>query len=112
MKTTVDASPEGFAKQVANFGYHIQEAFYRRVMAIDGHDIDRFVFIAVEKEPPFACGVYELDWASRDEGVAAVEAALEMIQRAQTSGEFSTGYGALQTLQIPRWAFRYSNPNG
>jgi len=112
VKTTVDASPEGFAKQCANLGYHIQEAFYRRVMAIDGHDIDRFVFIAVEKEPPFACGVYELDWASRDEGVAAVKAALEMIQRAETSGEFSTGYGALQTLQIPRWAFRYSNPNG
>jgi hypothetical protein len=112
VKTTVDASPEGFAKQVASLGYHIQEAFYRRVMQLSGRDVDRFVFIAIEKEPPFAVGVYELDWASRDEGAAAVRAGLDLIQTANTSGEYSTGYGALQTLQIPRWSFRFTQPSG
>lgn len=109
LKTTVDASPEGFAKQVAQLGYHLQDAFYRRVMALEGYNIDRFVFIAVEKEPPFAVGVYELDWASLEEGEAAVRAALEKIERAQKSGSYDAGYGSLQTIQIPRWAFQHTS---
>lgn len=108
LKTTVDASPEGFAKQCANLAYHIQEAFYRRVMTIDGHEIDRFVFIAVEKEPPFAVGVYELDWRSLDEGKAAVNYGLELISKAAKAGDYGTGYGDLKTLQIPNWAFRFT----
>lgn len=108
LKTTVDASPEGFAKQVANLGYHIQEAFYRRCMELDGHEVDRFVFVAVEKEPPFATGVYELDWRSIDEGKAAVQYGLELISKAQKAGDFGTGYGDLKTLQIPSWAFRFT----
>ena len=108
LKTTIDASPAGFAKQVANFGYHMQDYFYRRVMALEGVEIDRFAFIAVEKEPPYATGVYELDWASLEEGEAAVKAALEQIKHAQTTGNFSTGNEGLQTIQIPRWAFQYT----
>ena len=108
LKTTVDASPEGFGKQCANFAYHIQEAFYRRCMELDGHEVDRFIFIAVEKEPPFATGVYELDWRSLDEGKAAVQYGLELISKAQKAGDYGTGYGDLKTLQIPNWAFRFT----
>ena len=108
LKTTVDASPEGFAKQVANLGYHVQEAFYRKVMSLADIEIDRFVFVAVEKEPPFAVGVYELDWRSLDEGKAAVEYGLELISKASKTGEFGTGYGDLKALQIPSWAFRFT----
>lgn len=108
LKTTVDASPEGFAKQCANLSYHVQEAFYRRVMTLAGEEIDRFAFIAVEKEPPFAVGVYELDWRSLDEGKAAVQYGLELISKAKKAGDFGTGYGDLKTLQIPNWAFRFT----
>lgn len=108
LKTTVDASPEGFAKQVANLGYHVQEAFYRKTMLLSDIEIDRFVFVAVEKEPPFAVGVYELDWRSLDEGKAAVEYGLELISKAQKAGDYGTGYGDLKTLQIPNWAFRFT----
>lgn len=108
LKTTVDASPEGFAKQCANLAYHVQEAFYRKTMLLSDIEIDRFVFIAVEKEPPFAVGVYELDWRSLDEGKAAVEYGLELISKAQKAGDYGTGYGDLKTLQIPTWAFRFT----
>jgi hypothetical protein len=74
----------------------------------DGHEVDRFIFIAVEKEPPFATGVYELDWRSLDEGKAAVQYGLELISKAQKAGDYGTGYGDLKTLQIPNWAFRFT----
>jgi len=108
LKTTVDPSPEGFARQVANFGYHIQDQFYRRVMTLNGVEIDRFIFIAVGKEAPYAVGVYELDWRTLEEGNAAVKYALEQYATAQKSGVWGYGYGELQTLQIPPYAFKFS----
>ena len=108
LKTTIDASPEGFQKTCANFGYHIQEAFYRRVMEIEGYEIDRFIFVAVEKVAPFATGIYELDETSLLEGRAAVNYALEKMANAKISGEYPTGFGERTTLQIPRWAFKFT----
>ena len=111
LKTTVDASPEGFAKQAANFGYHIQDQFYRRVMTLAGHEIDRFVFIAVGKKAPHKVGVYELDWRTLDEGNAAVKYALEQYARAQETGVWDYGFGELQTLQIPPYALKFTEAN-
>jgi hypothetical protein len=31
-KSTEDASPDTFGRQIVRMGYHIQEAFYRRVV--------------------------------------------------------------------------------
>ena len=111
LKTTVDPSPEGFARQVGNYGYHIQEMFYRRVMRSADLEVDRFVFVAVGKEAPYPVGVYELDWSSRDEGAAAVRYAIEQFARAQETGEWGTGYGELMTLQIPPYALKFTKAN-
>ena len=93
---------------MANFGYHIQDQFYRRVLTLNGIEIDRFIFIAVGKEPPYPVGVYELDWRTLDEGKAAVKYALEQYATAQETGIWDYGYGDLQTLQIPPYAFKFS----
>ncbi len=112
LKTTVAPDPEGFAKQVANFGYHIQESFYRRTMGLIGEEIDRFIFISVGKEAPYPVGVYELDWRTLNEGDAAVQHALEQYAIARNTGVWGYGYGELQTLQIPRWAFQFTASHG
>lgn len=53
-KTTTDAEPSAFTRQIGRMGYHIQAAFYRRgMMAIEGADIP-FVLVAQESEPPYA----------------------------------------------------------
>ena len=111
LKTTVDPSPEGFAKQAANFGYHIQDQFYRRVMTLAGHEIDRFVFIAVGKSAPHKVGVYELNWRTLEEGNAAVKYALEAYAHAQETGLWNYGYEELQTLEIPPWAYKFTQAN-
>ena len=112
LKTTIAPDPEGFAKQVANFGYHIQESFYRRTMGLIGEEIDRFIFISVGKEAPYPVGVYELDWRTLNEGDAAVQHALEQFAIARNTGVWGYGYGELQTLQIPRWAFNFTASHG
>ena len=109
LKTTTQADPEGFGRQCASFGYHIQEAFYRRCMREAGEHIDRFIFIAVGKAAPFNVGIYELTEDSIAEGEAAVSYALEQYVMASSSGKWTSGYEDPRVLQIPRWAFKFTN---
>ena len=103
IKTTVDASPEGFAKQVWNFGYAIQDAYYRRVCRLAGLDVNDFMFVAVEKEPPYVVAVHVLaseyiDWADK-----VVMDVLYRIKEAEERGAFQTGWPATNVIEAPRW---------
>ena len=48
------------------------------------------------------------DWRTLEEGSAAVKYALEQYATAQKTGIWDYGYGSLQTLQIPPYAFKFS----
>lgn len=62
IKTTSDASYEGFAKQIGNLGYHLQAAYYLDTFnQSEGTNYREFFFIAVENKFPFAVAVYRLD---------------------------------------------------
>lgn len=65
-KTSKDASPEAFAKDAINYGYDWQAA-----MCIDGINAcygsnvcKRFIFIVVEKDPPYGVAIYDIDDSS------------------------------------------------
>jgi len=51
LKTTADASAESFAKSVANFRYHVQDAFYSQAAASLDLDVEQFTFVCVETAP-------------------------------------------------------------
>jgi hypothetical protein len=100
LKTTTDASPKGFAKSVAGFRYHVQAAHY-----LASGLFDQFIFIAVEKEAPFAVGVYELDADAFAEGQRLRDRDLQRIANCRAMAAWP-GYGDdLQTLSLPGWAF-------
>jgi exodeoxyribonuclease VIII len=99
LKTTTDASPKGFAKSVAQWRYHVQQAHY-----LSGTFAERFVFIAVEKTYPFAVGVYELDEAAMLHGVSERRVNLQTIADCRAISEWP-GYGnTIQPLSLPSWA--------
>ncbi len=77
-------------------------------MMLDGHEVDRFIFIAVGKDAPYPVGVYELDAESLHEGELAVQYALEQYAGALKSNVWDYGYGELQTLRIPNYAFKFT----
>ena len=68
VKTTDDASPSGFGKSAANYRYPIQTAWYNHVLdSAFGEHPANWVFLAVEKSPPYAIGIYvtEADQVAR-----------------------------------------------
>lgn len=59
LKTTQSAAPEAFARDAANLGYALQASMYLTVASIiDNKPADRFVWIAVEKDPPYLAAAY------------------------------------------------------
>ena len=101
LKTCQDASPTGFAKAVANFGYSIQAAHY-----LAGTLATRFIFVAVEKNAPYAIGVYELDAEALVHGSIARHNALQRIQDCRAINEWPGYTDGIQTLQLPGWALK------
>lgn len=142
LKTTDDASLEGFSKSIANWRYDVQHPYYldglREAIRQSGgvlppeaiagaaelsaYWIDKatgvlcrcrpdfwrgepkhFIFIAVEKKPPYAVGVYVLDAESVDLGRAVYRADLQRYADCVKADEWP-GYGdKIQTISVPGW---------
>lgn len=107
LKSTEDASPEGFARSVARYRYHVQDAFYRHVMSeATGTVADdySFIFIAVEKSPPYAVAFYQLDDMATLQGWVEARSDLRRYRDALESGKWNGYSPKIETLSLPRWA--------
>ncbi len=105
LKTTQDASSSAFAKSCAHFRYHVQAAWYLAAyQAATGDLPGGFIFVAVEKTPPYAVALYELDAEAVDLGRFLARRDLARYANAR---EFDLwpGYSeAIQPLSLPKWA--------
>ena len=106
VKTTQDASPSGFARQVATLKYHLQAAHYLKGVSINkGVQFEVFKIIAVETKPPYAVAVYELDFGTLEAGEALWAKAFELYRQCITLNEWPGYSENCEPLAIPAWAF-------
>lgn len=113
LKTTQDASPEGFARSCAKFRYHVQAAWYSLgYQQVTGEAPSTFAFIAVEKTEPHAVGVYVLDTAALEQGARLAKSNLEKIATwmqltpEDQEQKLKSGYSErFEILELPQWAF-------
>ena len=95
IKTTTDASPEGFRKQAANFDYHLQAAIYTQLTG------RAFKWVAVESAPPYNVAVYEPTIDSMDAADAYLR---NLIADFIVWDGKPTGYGEnIYELDLPPW---------
>lgn len=109
LKSARDASPEGFARSIYKYGYHVQDALYTKGADLLKLNPRRFVFVAQEKVPPYLVGVYELDFESRQVGGWDRETLTEKVwecSKAQSwPGYTDNEPDGVMSLRLPRWAF-------
>lgn len=103
LKTTADASEKEFRKSCASFKYHIQHAFYSDVLASLGIIIENFIFVAVEKSPPYGVGVYELDENAFLLGREQYQRAIEIYKQAQEKETWEGYSNDIIQLSLPAW---------
>ncbi|MDZ7703343.1 MAG: PD-(D/E)XK nuclease-like domain-containing protein [Trueperaceae bacterium] len=108
LKSARDASYWGFRKAIARRGYHSSAAMYADGVSqhVPG-GVQRFLFIAVEKEAPFGIDVYEIDEAGVEQGRDRYRTALQDWREYLESPDRWTGYGdgeSVTTIDVPGWA--------
>jgi len=102
LKTSVDASARAFQSSAWNYGYYLQSAFISEALKSIDIEMEKFVFLVVEKEPPYATAIYMLDEDALDFGIVQLNELMRRFKQCQNSGDFP-GYG-VQTLKLPGWA--------
>lgn len=106
VKTAVDASPDGFAKAVANFRYDMQAAHY-----IEGYEVLTgrrlpFVFVVVEKTEPYLVAAYTLPAEALERGARDNARAREVFAACESAGEWPGYSSEIQQLDMPAWFYR------
>jgi len=105
LKTTDDASPDAFARKVANYDYDFQAAYYSAILAqTEQIEVPPFWFwIAVEKTAPYTSVVYSAtEWTQS--GEEKMIRALDLYKECKATGQWPQPYQGLQQLPKPKWA--------
>jgi len=107
LKTTLDASPDGFGRLAASYQYHVQGAHY-----VSGaeHALNStpafFALIAVESEPPHAVACYSLPPVALQAGRRLMDEAMARYKRALELRRWDGYEPTIKPLDLPRWALR------
>lgn len=105
LKTAKDASPKGFAKQIANLNYHMQAAFYIDGLNAIAKGNRRFLFLAVEKTPPYVPALYDLSDDAINEGRMKYRHHLRLYQECTKTGYWPGYTQTVEPITIPKWSF-------
>ena len=103
IKTTVDASPEGFMRQIYNFRYDVQAAFYTYVCKLAGVKISHFAFLAAENTHPHAAHMHVMSLEAMEIGHKDMMFGLNKIAEAQKAEDYSTGWPRFTMIYPPAW---------
>jgi len=104
LKTTVDASPKGFQRSVANYRYYVQASHYLDVVeGATGTRPQAFLFVAVEKSRPFNASVYMADSQMIEIGKQHAREDLDNIAKWMAEGNYPGYSERVEEISLPRW---------
>lgn len=102
LKTTQDASYRGFQSSAYKYGYFLQAAMIYEALKSIGEPISQFVFICVEKAPPYCVGLYLLDDEALQFGLDLFHSLMNRIAHCFQKNSWPDY--EIQKLCIPRYA--------
>jgi exodeoxyribonuclease VIII len=108
LKTTKDASPDGFQKSAYNFRYYVQAWWYIHGLKLLGIDATEFIFIAVESAAPYTVCVYAADDLYYKLGEIEAAEDFQTYKECMKSGNWY-GYEKepeIHSLSVPEWVAR------
>jgi exodeoxyribonuclease VIII len=104
LKTTEDASPIGFRKSIANWRYHVQSSWYLDgIERATGTRPDQFIFICVEKKPPYAVAVYAADADMIAAGAKQARLDLDTLAICKAADAWPGYSDQIETISLPPW---------
>ncbi|WP_260923412.1 PD-(D/E)XK nuclease-like domain-containing protein [Novosphingobium sp. 9] len=100
-----NASPEGFAKAIHNFGYHQSAAFYMDgIKAIYGHYPTHWVHVVVERDAPHCVALYELPGEDIERGRVLNRRAINLFAHCLRENRWPGYADEPAQVGLPTWA--------
>lgn len=106
LKSTFNASYSEFARSVVDYFYHVQDAWYREGMWELKKPVYEFVFVVVEKEPPYGVGVYTLDKKAKELGARIARSDLRRFAKCHNEDKWPCYPEEPRDLFLPAYAER------
>lgn len=105
LKSTKSAVSDEFSKQMWNQGCYVQAAMQQDGVAAITRRIRPYYWLAVEKEPPYACALYEPDRDDLERARSTYRDWLRKLHVCQERNEWpGLTSGGPMVLPAPRWA--------
>ena len=108
VKTSADASPDGFSRSAASLYYHMQAAAY---FSGSEHVLDRtppaWVWVVVESDEPHGVACYVAESPAILAGLRLWDRALERYRDALEAGAWSGYPITTNPLRFPKWALTF-----
>lgn len=105
LKTTRDASPRVFEKDIYTLGYYLQGGWYLTGARELGLDVREFVFIAVEKVPPYGVAMYRLSDDAIRAGQEELRPLLKWYAQCERLGHYPGFPDDIQEIGLPAWSW-------
>lgn len=106
LKTCEDAGLDNVEKQINNNLLWRQAAFYLKVAGILGLPFEVFAFIFVEKTPPYAVAVYQLDDIVLNAGRVTIERDIQLLRNCMESGKWPGYPEEVNIAALPGYAMK------
>lgn len=106
LKTCESAHPDKFTKSLFDYGYWRQGAYYLDGAKLAGQEFTAFAFIAVEKSPPYAVAVYQLDPQAVDIGRMFYQRDLAVYRQCLETGKWPGYELGAPIISLPEWFTR------
>lgn len=104
LKTCKSAQRDEFAKSAANYGYAQQAAYYLDgVRALELGDDPVFLFVAVEKTPPYLVNVIQLDVNAMRIGASLNRQAIDVFAECTSAGVWPGYSNDVELASLPVW---------
>lgn len=109
VKSTADAGTEAFSRDAVKYGYDFQAAMYSDGIAKNIGQTPLFVFIAVEKAPPYAVNILQADGLLLRRGRGLFREYMDIYHDCRVTGNWYGYLGKkkqINNLALPTWAAR------
>lgn len=104
LKTARTADPVGFGKAAADFGYAMSAANYVDAVRACGLDPDPvFVFVAVEKDPPYVVTTFQATEEVIALGRGLMRQAIRRYAECVETGSWPGYSDGIEQLELPAW---------
>jgi exodeoxyribonuclease VIII len=104
IKSCQSADPDMMAKSVVSYRYDVQAAYYLDLCQLLGMDKTEFLFVCVEKQPPYAVAVYALDQQAIEWGRKQYQRDLAAVRHCMAEDHWPSFTTDITTLGLPAWA--------